>query len=168
VSSPDRFLIDSNVFISAKYFHYNFKYCKVFWDLLVALHKNGLVFSINSVKKELMAKPDEIADWIKNEVPPSFFEDETTSMRSYASLMNWAQGLDVDKKAKDDFASVDKADAFLIAHAMTHGFTIITHEKSIPGAKRRIMIPNAAGDHGIKTITIYEFLALYSGQNFTC
>ena len=168
MSSHNRFLIDSNVFINAKYFHYNFKYCKVFWDLLIALHNKGLVFSINSVKKELMAKPDEIADWVQNEVPLSFFEDENTSIKSYAVLMNWAQGLNVDKKAKDDFASADKADAFLIAHAMTHGFTIITHEKSSPGAKKRIMIPNAADDHGIKTISIYEFLAIYSGQNFTC
>lgn len=163
-----QFLIDSNVFINAKYFHYNFNYCKMFWDYLVDLHKNDIVFTINSVKKELMAKPDEISHWINHEVPASFFLDEMSSMANYAKLMNWSQKLDVIDKAKEDFASQSKADAFLIAHAMTHNFSIITHERSQPGAKKRIMIPNAADAHGVNTLTIYEFLSTYSGQNFTC
>lgn len=164
----ERFLIDSNVLINAKYFHYNFSYCKIFWDYLLNLHGNGVVFTVNSVKRELLAKPDEIANWIETEVPSSFFQDEMSSMGSYAQLMNWAHTLDVSDKAKEDFASETKADAFLIAHAMTHDFAIITHEKSSPGAKNRIMIPNAAVAHGIKTLTIYEFLSTHSGQNFTC
>lgn len=164
----ERFLIDSNVFINAKYFHYNFNYCKMFWDYLISLHNNGVVFTINSVKRELLAKPDEIATWIENEVPSSFFQDEMSSMSNYAKLMNWAHTLDVSDKAKEDFASDNKADAFLIAHAMTHNFSIISHEKSQLGAKKRIMIPNAADVHGVKTLTIYEFLSAHSGQNFTC
>lgn len=164
----DRFLIDSNVFINAKYFHYNFNYCKMFWDYLIQLNKKDVIFSINSVKKELLAKPDEISTWINNEVPVSFFQDENTSMRNYGVLMNWAQALDVSDKAKEDFASQTKADAFLIAHAMTHGFSIISHEKSQEGAKKRIMIPNAAKAHGVETLTIYDFLSRYSGQNFSC
>lgn len=166
--TSDRFLIDSNVFINAKYFHYNFNYCKMFWDYLIKLNQSGIVYSINSVKKELLAKPDEISDWIINEVPSTFFQDENTSMVKYATLMNWAQKLDVNDKAKEDFASQTKADAFLIAHAMTHGFSIISHEKSQEGAKKRIMIPNAALAHGVKTLTIYEFLSQHSGQNFSC
>lgn len=164
----EQFLIDSNVFINAKYFHYNFKYCKIFWDYLLKLHDNNVVFTINSVKRELLAKPDEIASWIETEVPPSFFQDEMMSMGSYAKLMNWAQTQDVSEKAKEDFASNSKADAFLIAHAMANNFTIITHEKSQAGAKKRIMIPNAAEAHGVKTLTLYEFLSTHSGQNFTC
>jgi len=164
----EKFLIDSNVFINAKYFHYNFNYCKIFWDYLLNLHNNGVVYTVNTVKRELLAKPDDIASWIEKEVPSSFFQDEMTSMGSYATLMNWAHTLDVNDKAKEDFASEHKADAFLIAHAMTHHFSIITHEKSQSGAKKRIMIPNAAEAHGVKTLTLYEFLSTHSGQNFTC
>ncbi|HCQ9143822.1 DUF4411 family protein [Klebsiella pneumoniae] len=165
---PERFLIDSNVFIAAKYFHYNFSYCKMFWDCLVQFNRKGIVYSVNSVKKELLAKPDEISKWVNEEIPPTFFQDEITSMQSYGVLMNWAQTLDVSDKAKEDFASQSKADAFLIAHAMTHGFSIISHEKNQEGAKKRIMIPNAALAHGVNCLSIYEFLALYSGQNFSC
>lgn len=68
----ERFVIDSNVFINSKNFYYNFGYCKIFWDLLLELHKKGLVYSINSVKNELKNGNDEIVDWINNEVPSSF------------------------------------------------------------------------------------------------
>ncbi|MCV5514000.1 DUF4411 family protein, partial [Escherichia coli] len=68
--------------------------------------------------------------------------------------MNWAQTLDVSDKAKEDFASQSKADAFLIAHAMTHGFSIISHEKNQEGAKKRIMIPNSALAHGVNFLSI--------------
>ncbi|HDC4648581.1 TPA: DUF4411 family protein, partial [Enterobacter kobei] len=54
--SNGKFLVDSNVFIEAKNFAYNFNYCKLFWDFLLALHSKGLVYSINAVKKELCAK----------------------------------------------------------------------------------------------------------------
>lgn len=165
---PKRFLIDSNVFINAKYFHYNFNYCKIFWDYILALHTKGVVYSIDSVRKELLAKTDELSEWVIKETPQSFFEDESSSLAAYGTLMNWSHGLDVSDKAKEDFASQTKADAFLIAHAMTHGFNIITHERPMVGAKKRIMIPNAAEAHGVTTLTLYEFLVDYSGQNFSC
>lgn len=165
--SPNRFLIDSNVFIEAKYFHYNFSYCKRFWDFILELHNAGIVYSINAVKNELIKKEDELCYWVKNEIPSSFFEDESSSFGNYAQLMSWSQTLDVHDRAKEDFANIEKADAFLIAHAMTHGMSLITQEKEQFGAKKRILIPNAAKANGVKTLTIYEFLAIYSGQNFT-
>ncbi|WP_340619680.1 DUF4411 family protein [Xenorhabdus siamensis] len=165
--NSERFLIDSNVFIEAKYFHYNFNYCKKFWDLILDLHQKGIVFSIKAVRNELIKKEDALCNWVKTEVPDSFFEDENKSFSSYAQLMNWSRNLNVHDKAKADFADINKADAFLIAHAMTNSMAVITHEKEQPGAKKRILIPNAAKANGVKTLTIFEFLTLYSGQNFS-
>lgn len=166
--SNGKFLVDSNVFIEAKNFAYNFNYCKLFWDFLLALHSKGLVYSINAVKKELCAKEDPLCKWVKEELPPSFFESEVSSITNYAKLINWSMTLDVTEKARTDFASQDKADAFLIAHAMTHGFTIVTHERPSGGApKKRIMIPDAAATHGVKTLTLYEFLPSYASHNFS-
>jgi len=166
--SNGKFLIDSNVFIESKNFAYHFDYCKIFWDFLLALHHKGLVYSINSVKKELCKKEDHLFNWVKDELPKTFFEDEMTSLSNYAKLINWSSGLDVTEKAKADFANHEKADAFLIAHAMTHGFTIITHERPSGGApKKRIMIPDAACANGVKTLTLYEFLPTYASHNFS-
>lgn len=168
MTSNGKFLIDSNVFIEAKNFAYNFNYCKIFWDFILAMHSKGFVYSINAVRKELCAKEDPLCLWIKDEIPLSFFENELTSITNYAKLINWAMTLDVTPKAKSDFANQDKADAFLIAHAMTHGFTIITHERPSGGTpKKRIMIPDAAAVHGVKTLTLYEFLPTYASHNFS-
>ena len=97
--SNGKFLVDSNVFIEAKNFAYNFNYCKLFWDFLLALHSKGLVYSINAVKKELCAKEDPLCKWVKEELPPSFFESEVSSITNYAKLINWSMTLDVTEKA---------------------------------------------------------------------
>lgn len=168
MSYNGKFLIDSNVFIEAKNFAYNFNYCKIFWDFLLSLHNNGLIFSINAVKKEICVKNDPLCQWVKKELTSTFFENENNSMENYAKIINWSMTLDITPKAIKDFASQEKADAFLIAHAMTHGFTIITHEKRSGGLpKKRIMIPDAAATHGVKTLTLYEFLQNYASHNFS-
>lgn len=163
----NRFLIDSNIFINSKIFAYRFEYCKMFWDFLLELHNKDIVYSINAVKKELLRKDDELSDWVNNEVPDSFFIDEASSMKSYGILMNWAQKQNVIEKAKRDFANTEKADAFLIAYAMENDYVILTDEKSSPDAKKRIMIPNAASAHGVRTMVLFEFLPLYAGHNFS-
>lgn len=165
---PRRFLIDTNVFIDSKNFSYNFDYCRIFWDFLLTLHDNGLIYSIDKVKNEICNKEDPLCKWVKEELPATFFESEYTSMANYAKLINWSMSLDITDKAKSDFASQDKADAFLIAHAMTHDFTIITHEKASGGLpKKRILIPDAAAIHGVDTLTLFEFLPQYAGHNFS-
>ncbi|WP_337234037.1 DUF4411 family protein [Proteus terrae] len=170
----ERFVIDSNVFINSKNFYYNFGYCKIFWDLLLELHKKGLVYSINSVKNELKNGNDEIVDWINNEVPSSFFVPEFSSITwssNYSTLMKWANSTTCKftDKAKMDFADMSKADAFLIAEAMTSGNSIITFEAFDPNnPRKRVLIPNAARAHGVRTLTLYEFLPIFAHNNFTC
>ncbi|MEJ3975705.1 MULTISPECIES: DUF4411 family protein [Providencia] len=169
-----RFLIDTNVFINSKNFYYNFGYCKIFWDLLLELHKKNIVYSINSVKNEINSGNDEIVDWINDEVPNTFFSPEFSSPAwgvNYSTLMNWANSkiCGFTDKAKMDFADQTKADAFLIAEAMTSGNSIITFESFDPNnPKKRVLIPNAARAHGVRTLTLYEFLPLFAHNNFTC
>ncbi|HDR1059023.1 hypothetical protein PMCNE_04470 [Pasteurella multocida] len=161
----ERFLIDANIFISAKNLYYQFGFCQAFWDFLATMHQKGIVFSIQAVKQEMLRQNDPLKDWV-NTLPDTFFEDQYSSEASYATLMNYAQGLDVKQIAKDEFAKQENADAWLLAHAMEQGFTIITHEKFNPAAKKRIMIPNVAQDHNIKVVTLFEFLERFVDQGF--
>lgn len=162
-----RYLIDSNIFITAKNAFYQFGFARCFWDLLIELHNRGIVFSINAVKDELLKGNDELKDWINNELPDSFFQDHFLSMNSYAKLMQYSQTLPVKDTAKQEFARMDNADSWLIAHAMQHNFAIITQEKRDINNKKRIMIPNVAYDHNIETITLFEFMEQYAGHNFS-
>lgn len=57
------YLLDTNVFISAKKLHYGFDFCPAFWDWLVEQNKQGHVFSIEKVGDELQAVADELSEW---------------------------------------------------------------------------------------------------------
>jgi len=51
------------------------------------------------------------------------------------------------------------ADYYLVAHAMAHSLTVVTHE--VPAdSKKRVKIPNACIGLGIKCMTPYEMLRL--------
>lgn len=49
------------------------------------------------------------------------------------------------------------ADYYLVAHALAHGHTVVTHEIASPSPKK-IKIPNACIGLGIKVMTPYEML----------
>ncbi len=162
----ERFLIDANIFIMAKNNFYQFSFAQNFWDLLLELHRKGIVYSIKAVKDEMTKNQDELSDWV-SQLPDSFFEDHFDSLSSYGKLMDYAQKLDVKDIAKEEFAQIDNADAWIVAHAIEHNFSIITQEKSNPHAKKRIMIPNVAEAHQVKCLTLFEFMEQYAGHNFS-
>lgn len=85
--SNGKFLVDSNVFIEAKNFAYNFNYCKLFWDFLLALHSKGLVYSINAVKKELCAKEDPLCKWVKEELHLLFLKVKSARLLTMQNLL---------------------------------------------------------------------------------
>jgi len=165
-----KYLIDSNVFIQAKNFHYRFGFCQGFWQWLTEAHQAGLVFSIDKVRQEINDgnKDCPIRHWA-DALPKSFFIADTHDnvvMQAYRQVMQWNVSNHYLPQAKDEFARFDKADAFLIAAAKTHGFTIVTHEVSRPDSKKRIMIPDAANQFDIESIMIYDLLSQYATGNF--
>ncbi|MDK8714609.1 DUF4411 family protein, partial [Brevibacterium sp. UMB1308A] len=50
------------------------------------------------------------------------------------------------------------ADYLLIAYAMAHGYTVATMEKSQPGARKRILIPDVCKAMKVKTIDTFGML----------
>ena len=57
------YLLDANVFMSAKNLHYGLDFCPAFWDWLVHKGNTGAVFSIDKVADEIEAGQDELSDW---------------------------------------------------------------------------------------------------------
>ncbi len=88
-----RYLIDANVFIQAKNFHYRFEFCQGFWQWLNEAHYAGLVFSIDTVRQEINDgdKDDPVRLWA-DALPESFFiadKHDTTVMQAYRQVMQW-------------------------------------------------------------------------------
>lgn len=71
------------------------------------------------------------------------------------AVSTWATGQGCEPAAINTFLQV--ADYYLIAHAMAHRHTVVTHEVASPSA-RRIKIPNACIGVGLSCITPYEML----------
>lgn len=140
------YLLDANIFISAKNLHYGFDFVPAFWDWLDRGQNAGILCSTGKVRQELKAGADELADWI--DARESLFHSADASMvPSMQHLAQWARSGRFSPAAADEFLRV--ADFELVAFAHAHGCTVVTHERPNPLAKKRIMIPDACQEIGV-------------------
>ncbi|MEF3083191.1 DUF4411 family protein [Luteimonas sp. SMYT11W] len=168
----NRYIVDANVFVQGKNFHYDFSFCRGFWDWIEIGHEAGVIFSIRKVRDELLRgkKGDAAREWALA-MPDSFFLDDVADlavMKEYANVIQWAASNQHYKpQAKNDFADANRADAFLLACAKVHGYCIVTQEHHNPEKKVSIPIPTAAIALGnIPTRTIFETLRKHAVPTF--
>jgi hypothetical protein len=149
------YLLDANVFIQAKNLHYGLDFCPAFWDWLIEQNEAERVFSIEKVGDELEAGADELADWATERGRDFFLKPDTPILPALGKVSNWATTEDYEPAAVNTFLQV--ADYYLVAHALAHGHTVVTHEIAAASTKR-IKIPNACIGLGIKCMTPYAML----------
>ncbi len=153
------YLLDANVFIQAKNTYYSFDVCPGFWDSLIGAHEGGSVGSIVPVKSELEIGKDELADWVRANVPANFFasEEEESVVSRYREVVGHVQ----QSPAYLDYARADflsGADGWLIAYASTHNLHVVTQEQLDPNIRKRVPIPNVAQHFGVPFINTFEML----------
>jgi len=149
------YLLDANVFIQAKNLHYGLDFCPAFWDWLIAGNAAGHVFSIEKVGDELAAGADELSVWADQQGPSFFLRPEEAILAALSSVSVWATDHHYEPSALNTFLQV--ADYYLVAHALAHGHTVVTHEIA-SNTRRRIKIPDACIGLGIKCVTPFEML----------
>jgi len=149
------YLLDTNVFIQAKNLHYGFDFCPAFWDWLVAQNRAGKVASIAKVADELHKGDDELAAWAGERDDGFFLSPDGAVMSVLQIVSDWASGSGYEAPAVALFLQV--ADYWLVAHALAHGCTVVTHEVPAESA-RKIKIPNACLDLRLRCITPFEML----------
>lgn len=149
------YLLDANVFIQAKNLHYGLDFCPAFWEWLIANNKGANVFSIEKVGDEIAAGGDDLSDWAGNCGDGFFLKPDAALLPALGSVSAWANGQNYEPAAVNTFLQV--ADYYLVAHALAHGHTVVTHEIASASTKR-IKIPNACIRLSIKFMTPYEML----------
>ena len=149
------YLLDANVFISAKDLHYGFDFCPAFWDWLIKENLAGKVYSIERVGDELSAGDDDLADWAQRRGGDFFVPPDAALLPALAEVSSWATGQDYNQAAVSTFFQV--ADYYLVAQAYAGQHTVVTLEKA-SGSKRKIKIPDVCIGIGIKCVTPYEML----------
>lgn len=143
-----RYLLDTNIFIQARNLHYGFDFCPAFWEWLIAQNGTGRVASIDKVG-------DELSDWATARGAGFFLPPDDPVLPALGQVSSWATSQTYEPAAIATFLQV--ADYWLVAHALAHGFVVVTHE--VPSnSTRKIKIPNACIGLGITCISPYEML----------
>ncbi len=149
------YLLDANVFIQAKNLHYGLDFCPAFWDWLIAKNASNEVMSIEKVGDEIDGGADELADWAEQRGSVFFVKPDAAILPALGNVSTWATGQNYDPAAVNTFLQV--ADYYVVAHALAHGHTVVTHEVAAASTKK-IKIPNACIGLDIKCMTPFEML----------
>jgi hypothetical protein len=149
------YLLDANVFIQAKNLYYGLDFCPAFWDWLVIQNADGKVFSIERVEDELEAGADELAAWATARGTHFFVKPDAAILPALTSVSTWAAGQAYDPAAVNTFLL--EADYYLVAQALAHHHTVVTHEIA-SNSKKRIKIPDACIGLDVKCMTPFEML----------
>jgi len=149
------YLLDSDVFITGKNLHYGLDFCPAFWEWLVLSNAGARLFSIEKVGDEIAAGDDELSRWAADRGPAFFLRPDAKVLPALGSVSAWVTSQGYEPAAVNTFLQV--ADYFLVAHALAHAHTVVTHEKASPQAKK-IKIPNVCIGLGVKCMTPYEML----------
>ena len=158
------YVLDANVFIEAARRYYAFDLRSRFWDILLDRADNGVIESIDLVKKELEkgkgkdGEEDELAVWANGDFSHAFCStDEEEIIKSYGKLMTWAQTQpQYTEAAKAQFANVP--DGWLVAYALAKGRVVVTQEVLKPDIKTRVPIPNVCEPFHIRYIDTFAML----------
>lgn len=151
------YLLDADVFIRAKNDHYSFDMVPAFWDWLDRANQRGLVHSVKRIREELLAGDDELTEWAKVRHDEFFLQPDDDTVTALAVVSTWATG--EERFTQGAVATfLGSADLYLVAHAVAHGDTVVTHEKPAPLAEKGIKIPDACQGVGVPFVSPFEML----------
>ena len=161
MSDEPKFLVDSDVLITAKNSYYAFDFCPGFWEAVLNGYTDHRVGSIDRIRNELLngTPGDPLVKWVEETVPGDFFYSSTEPevVRVFESIMLWVQQHpQYSDPAKAKFAS--GADGWLVAYAKVHEEMLVTLEQPAPESKNSIKIPDVCNQFGVQTRTPYSML----------
>lgn len=150
------YLLDANVFIQAKNMHYDMEICPAFWDWLLREHGRGVVLSIAEVGHELAHGEDALTEWAAARGARFFLPPDPQVISAINRVANWFQSqTQYETAAASTF--LGRADHLLVAHALAHGHTVVTHERAAD-SRRIVKIPNPCNALGVPCITPFQML----------
>jgi len=154
--------LDADAFIRAHRDHYRFVVCPGFWDWLGRANQVGTVFSIDKVQAELAAGNDPLAQWARAQPETFFLPTDVSLAPALQTVSAWAAGQRYEAQAVAQFFAA--ADYWLVAHALSRGCSVVTHERPQPDSRRRIKIPDACSGVGVACTNPFQLLEDEGGR----
>ena len=158
------YLLDSDVFIDAKNRHYGFDIVPAFWDWLSQAHADDRVFTVEHCAQEVIAGGDELADWMKAQAPTFAIKPSPADQPALQTVSRWAPSAGYRQGAVAEFLAA--GDYFLVAQALSLGYTVVTQEEPAPLSQKRIKIPDACKAVGVPWMSPFRLLRI-EGARFT-
>jgi hypothetical protein len=155
-----QYILDANCFIESAKQWYPFDIFPGFWDALIQKHREGKVFTLDVIEKEI--KDGDVKAWLQNDTHfrDSFVLKENKDnnvLTSYGEIVQWAEiNPPFDRKNKDIFAS--GADGWLVAYAKTNNMIVVTQETLTDNQSKKIKIPNVCKQFNVEYINLFEML----------
>ena len=147
-----KYIFDSNTLIRSSRIDFEKNEFSNFLDWIVNLIKSNLVIIPESVYQEISRGDDLLAEWCKENIKKYRIDDSFA-----APYLQKVLGAYEAKDAK----TIEKIqnDAFIIAHALACGGTVVTYEKeSRATSASNKKIPNICEKLGISCITLPAFM----------
>ncbi|PKL13630.1 MAG: hypothetical protein CVV52_05155 [Spirochaetae bacterium HGW-Spirochaetae-8] len=157
------FCIDTNLLIQAKKLEYAFDLAPGFWSWITSLIDAGKICCAEAVYQEVLHhKEDDLSLWIKQIKKKFVMGDDTEDIQENFTKICQYVSLNYPKSAHlDKFLS--GADPMIIAHAMTNGYVVVSHERriSLPQQDSKIKIPNICDAFNVDFMDPYSFFRLF-------
>lgn len=149
--------LDSNVFIEGRKGPYGFDIAPRFWTLLDELISDSRVSCPKMVYDELLDTQDDLADWTQNRrVSGLFVQPNADVQEAYRAIVGYVTRHYPNNQARRRF--LDRADPWVIAHAMAQGGSVVSLEGRALQASQQVKIPNVCDHFGIRCLNTYQML----------
>ena len=153
----EKFLIDSNIFITPYQNFYPFDIAPSFWNQL----KNKLALDevsvLDVVRDEVIAGDDELSDWLKQ-----MSRKDPQILQEYTKVLSYLQNdPHYTERALRAWSMESIADPWLIAAAKAYDYTIITLEASagpITTSSSKPKIPTVGAALGVRCENLFYFM----------
>jgi hypothetical protein len=150
-------VFDTGAFVNGRRDHYPAATFPSVWEFIAAAMEDGRIVTPREVLNELKAKDDETCKWVKERSAGCFVEPSAAVQREagviLAMLPNPGQR--------------DGADPFVVAEAMTRGFTVVTYEgrsfSGVPTKNWARKMPGICQHVGVQCRTLPEALTMLGG-----
>ena len=140
-----KYIIDTNILITAWKITYPIDVFPSFWEQLENKFISGDIVICESVYEELKRIDDDLWKWFHNTIKtnsiPVEKSNETEIIDAYSCVINKAnENNRYYSSALIEFGN--NADGWIIAHALANGYTLVTEEKPNTDRKKSVKIPD--------------------------
>jgi len=147
--------LDSNVLMEAHRRYYSFDIAPGFWSALITHTDAGALRSPLNVLKEIQESNDALKHWAQGEGRKLFVQAKKAEQQAVGQISQYVLENYLLAQAQEFLA---KADPWVIGHALVNRGIVITQERKVPPASKKVKIPNVCDHFGIEWFDTFDLL----------